>query len=820
MKISRLRLLEERERLEGSLIKFFEAAWPSVDPAPYVGNWHLDAIAEHLQAVSEGKIQKLLINVPPRHSKTLLTSVAWPAWIWAQEYDPAFPLMGPQVKFLCLSYGTQLAMDNATTARRLIASPWYQQRWGKRFQITDDQDAKNKFDTSKSGTRISSSIGGGLLGRGGDIKIIDDPHKVDETESDVMRQGVIREYDETLKSRMTDPKHTAEVIIMQRLHQNDLSGHVLAEKGDFVHLMLPAEFEPARKCTTVLGWTDPRTKDGELLWPDRFGDKQLQPFRKNQYTWAGQWQQRPEPRGGAIFKRDWWNNWNDETAKKFGVKPGFLPSFAYVLGILDTAYTANEERDPSAMTVLGLFHDAQGNPNVLLVNAFEEWLEFPDLAPRVIKVAQATRIDRLLIEAKSAGLSIAQELQRQAGHLGFAVETVDPGKSDKVARAHAQTYAFEDGLMWAPGYEDGTYRKFATKVIDQMAMFPRAEHDDLCFVAGTIIATRRGPIAIEKVRVGDEVVTPFGWRRVTAAACTGIRPVVGRGPLVGTGNHPVFSMGDGYIPLANVSPETKFGRLSLCGLMQATHPRQLSLMASFSGSWAPGNIISASPNPTQGAAKPRGFMWQSGNSITALFPRIMKSIIGTVTRSIAALTIWSAYRKACIAACVRSIWTERRDDSSWMRRDPSPWNGTSLTQAARGIVSMPRQVWATLATHLSEILDTKLCLVLANAHGAEQRFNTATTRTYFAHQSARSSAADMSEGATSFSTRMQPVFNLTVEGSHCYYANGVLVHNCDTVVMGLKYFREYGLLVRHEEHSRSISERLQFRGRQKKLYDV
>jgi hypothetical protein len=167
---------KRRLELEESLSKFFREAWPHFDPAPYTHGWHIDAIAEHLEAVTRGQIRKLLINVPPRHTKTLLVSVAWPAWIWARHVTG--PLSGPQVKFLCLSYGDQLALDNATVMRRLLDSEWYRGYWGDWVKVASDQDAKNKFDTTAGGSRISSSFGGSVLGRGGDIRIIDDPHKV------------------------------------------------------------------------------------------------------------------------------------------------------------------------------------------------------------------------------------------------------------------------------------------------------------------------------------------------------------------------------------------------------------------------------------------------------------------------------------------------------------------------------------------------------------------------------------------------------------------------------------------------------------------
>lgn len=199
---------------------------------------------------------------------------------------------------------------------------------------------------------------------------------------------------------------------------------------------------------------------------------------------SGQYQQRPEPRGGGIFKRGWWKSWHDKTAAGFGVKPGYLPSFSYVLGVLDTAYTEKEENDPCAMTIWGLFTDTKGNPNVMLVNAWEEWLEFNPLVEKTAKSAKDFKIDRLLIEAKASGISVAQELARRYSHHGFAIELQDPGKHDKVARAYAVTSFWEDGLIWAPGLCDAQgnptgWRKFAERVVDQMATFPKSTHKDL-----------------------------------------------------------------------------------------------------------------------------------------------------------------------------------------------------------------------------------------------------------------------------------------------------------------------------------------------------
>lgn len=484
--------MQQTERLENNLIEFFAAAWPFIDPAPYMPNWHLDAIAAHLEAVSRGEIRKLLVNIPPRHAKTLLVGVAWPAWTWIQRSDPEFPLTGPQVKFLCLSYGDQLSIDTATTARRLVQSAWFQERWGHRVRLASDQEAKSKFDTTAGGSRISASFGGSVLGRGGDIRIIDDPHKVSEVESESVRRGVIQTYDETIKSRVTDPKHTAEVIIMHRVHEDDLAGHIITGKDEFVHLMLPAEFDPARKCSTVLGFEDPRQEDGELLWGDKWGPEELAPFKRVPYLWAGQYQQLPTPRGGGIIKDEWWQLWPSEA----------YPQCELIVGSLDTAYTEKKENDASALTVWGLFRDHDQNPKIVLLYAWEGRLQLHELVLLVGALCSSEKlsdkargqilallnkgtcpaeavpqfpVDKLLIEAKASGISAAQELTRLYRFSGeFGVELLNPDKwGDKVARMYAVQHLFADEMIYAPD------RAFAEMVINNVSAFPKAAHDDL-----------------------------------------------------------------------------------------------------------------------------------------------------------------------------------------------------------------------------------------------------------------------------------------------------------------------------------------------------
>lgn len=279
------------------LSEYIRQAWHVVEPATlYVHGWHIDAISEHLTAVSKGQIKNLVINMPPRHMKSLIVSVFWPTWEW---------ITNPERRWLFASYGLSLSVRDSLKCRRIIESNWYQKAYGDRFMLTGDQNQKMRFDNDKTGYRIATSVGGLGTGEGGDRIITDDPHNILEGESEAIRESTLLWWDETMSTRGNDPKTVAKVIVMQRVHEDDLSGHVL-KQGGYEHLCLPAEFEGDRRVTGI-GWSDPRQEEGELLCPERFGYEELDELklRLGPIATAGQMQQRPSPRVGGMFQLSW-----------------------------------------------------------------------------------------------------------------------------------------------------------------------------------------------------------------------------------------------------------------------------------------------------------------------------------------------------------------------------------------------------------------------------------------------------------------------------------------------------------------------------------
>lgn len=479
----------DRVDCEDSLYEFLRQGWKYIDPSPFTPGWPIEAVAEHLQAVVDGDIRRLIVNIPPRCAKSSLTSVAFPAWTWAQPIKGH--TSGPGVQFLHASYAQSLSLRDSVKCRRLIESPWYQSLWGDRFDLTGDQNTKTRFDNTMGGSRLSTSVGSALTGEGGNIIVIDDPNAAQEAFSDATIQSTIDWWDNALSTRLNNPKLGSFIVIQQRLSEEDLTGHIMSKSsGDWTHLCLPMRYEPERSFKTVIGWTDPRSEPGELLWPERFGETEVHTLEKQMGPWmsAGQLQQRPEPKGGGVIKREWWQLWEND----------ILPNAEFVIASLDTAYTTKTENDMSALTIWGVFSGgdqkatvskvmspdgslissvkrsySEEHPRVILVHAWQDRLELHELVKRVQASVKEWKVDRLLIENKAAGHSVAQEIRRLYGHEDFAVQLVDPKSQDKLSRLYSVQHLFAEGLIYAPD------RPWADMVITQCSTFPKGKHDDL-----------------------------------------------------------------------------------------------------------------------------------------------------------------------------------------------------------------------------------------------------------------------------------------------------------------------------------------------------
>ena len=351
MMLNHLPSLEEIEIMLAikNMEEYVAHTWKVLEPGvEYKSNWHIGAICEHLEAVLNNEIRHLLINMPPRHMKSLGVSVFLPSYAW---------LNNPYLQFLYSSYSQGLSVRDSVKTRRLIDSAVYQKLLLEAqsdvlkyehgpFKLAYDQNAKTKFENNYSGHRIATSVGGTVTGDGGDIVVVDDAHNIKEAESAQVRKGVLSWWKESMQSRLNDPKKGHFIACMQRAHEEDLSGYIIEQDevdGEWTKLILPARFENAhRSKLTVNGFKDPRTEIDEPLWKDHYGDKELKKLERalGTYAAAGQLQQRPAPRSGGMFDKANWviveaiNRQHIVESTRYWDKAGTDAAGCYTAGLL------------------------------------------------------------------------------------------------------------------------------------------------------------------------------------------------------------------------------------------------------------------------------------------------------------------------------------------------------------------------------------------------------------------------------------------------------------------------------------------------------
>lgn len=295
--------LVERKLCEASLYEFMRYAWPVLEPGtPFQDSWCQQVVCQHLEALVERRIRRLCISIPPGFAKSSSVCVCLPAWRFIRN---------PSERFLCTTYNEKFALRDSIKTRDIIRSPWYQSHWGHLFGIRDDRDTQGIFYTSKQGFRQATSASG--TGARADIIIADDVNKIEEADQKSARDSVNHWWDNVMVSRGGDPRTCCHMVIAQRLHPEDLIGH-LVERGDYEWLYMPMEFEPDRRCRTSI-WEDPRQNFGDLLWPERFDAAYVASLKKSlgYYGAAAQLAQRPENVDGGVFKMEWFKLFMEAT---------------------------------------------------------------------------------------------------------------------------------------------------------------------------------------------------------------------------------------------------------------------------------------------------------------------------------------------------------------------------------------------------------------------------------------------------------------------------------------------------------------------------
>ncbi len=447
----------EREQGRRSLAWFIRHAWGHVEATPYSHNWHTDAVAAHLEAVTRGDCKKLVINVPPGSGKSLTVCVFWPVWAWIQD---------PSLAFLFSSFDIDLTTRDAERARTLIASDWFQERWGARFAIDANQPTRlyETFDPKRRGRdgapvplggwRFASSVDGKATGRHPDVRVIDDPTKPKEVTRERLADTVAW-WQNTMRSRQRDPATVRTVLIMQRLAEDDLAGYFLEHEAGWTHLRIPLRYDATKPCVTPWG-RDPRVDEGASFWPARFPDSVIQEIERDTPdvgVWSAQWQQDPTPSSGQIFQAAWLENrWEA------------LPAGGTWIQSWDCTFTGEGESD-YVVGQVWLHHGAR----FYLVDQIRERMNFDATAQAIVDFsAKHPKAIRKLIEAKANGPAILSHLQSKVPGL----EGVNP-IGGKLARARAVQPLFSAGNVWIP-----VSAPWVREYVSELTKFPRGRNDD------------------------------------------------------------------------------------------------------------------------------------------------------------------------------------------------------------------------------------------------------------------------------------------------------------------------------------------------------
>lgn len=471
--------IERAIGLRGSLYDFVCMAWPQVESGTeFKANWHIEEICLHLEAVSDGRIKRLIVNIPPGGMKSLLVSVFWPVWQWIRR---------PGWRSIHASYDGTLSHGQAKQSLDLLQSAWFVARWGDKVSFESLSPAVGNYHNLAKGWRFSTSVRGPVTGRHADCIIVDDPVKPLEVTA-LALSTTVEWWRTTLASRLKDPEKTAKVLIMQRVHMNDLAGHCIENEGfeNWVVLRLPMRYEAEHPCVTPVGG-DRRTEEGELLFPGRFPHKVVESMGMvlGPMGRAAQFQQRPSPEKGAIFSSDWFRYWKE------------IPfEFDEVIQSWDCAFKGLDTSD----WVVGGVWGVKGARYYLLDQVRGKW-NFTETCYAIRELsAKWPGAVRKLIEEKANGAAVCDTLQETVD----GIVRINP-EGGKVVRARAVTGLYEAGNVYHPDPAEHPWvHEFERELLD----FPVAKHDDQVDQMTQVLNYLRGNIdyftaAMEKLESGE-----------------------------------------------------------------------------------------------------------------------------------------------------------------------------------------------------------------------------------------------------------------------------------------------------------------------------
>ena len=424
---------KKKSKVHDDFLSFVKHVWPE-----FIEGSHHKKIAEKFNQIAKGEIKRLIINMPPRHTKSEFASFLLPSWMVGRK---------PDLKIIQTTHTTELAIRFGRKAKTLMDSPEYKQVFDTRLR--EDSQAAGKWETEQGGEYYAAGVGSAITGRGADLLIIDDPHSEQDALNMTAMERAYEWYTSGPRQRLQPGG--AIVVVMTRWNMKDLTGALLKSqkelKSDQWHVIEFPAIMPS----------------GKPVWPEYWKKEELEGVKASLSIgkWNAQWMQNPTAEEGSLIKREWWRKWDRD----------YIPALKHVIQSYDTAFLKKETADYSAITTWGVFHEAEDTaPNLILLDALKERLEFPELRKKALEQYNYWKPESVIIESKASGLPLTYELRK----MGIPVINYTPSKgNDKHARVNAVSPLFESGQIWAPD------EKFAEEVIEECASFPNGEHDDL-----------------------------------------------------------------------------------------------------------------------------------------------------------------------------------------------------------------------------------------------------------------------------------------------------------------------------------------------------
>ena len=750
-----IELLELRASLHGSFLYFVRQFYPILTGRDFIISQpigresHFITIARELVKCARLETNKLVINVPPGHGKSVLLSM-WVAWTMSQY---------PDSRYLYISYSQTLAANHTDTIRRIMMLREYKELFG--VELRADSKAKDFFQTTAGGAVGAFGSAGAITGRDAGLPgldrfsgalILDDPHKPDEVHSDVIREKVIQNYRETILQRVRGI-NVPMVFIGQRLHEADLAQYLLDGK------------DGSHWDRVILKSID---DSGNALYPEAFPLPMLRTRQEHDiYVFASQHQQNPQPAGGALYQRDNFILLDEE--------PTMLLTFITA----DTAETDKSYNDATVFSFWGLYDveirgQKTGQQALHWIDCVEIRVEPKDLETEFISFYGDCMLHPVkplvaAIEKKSTGVTLISSIK---GSRGLEIRGVN-----RTAASGSKTTRFLEiqPLIAAKMVSLPSYGKHTEKCIDHLVKITANDthrHDDVCFVAGTRIATKYGYKNIEDINTSDLVLTPFGYGTITACGFTGYHAVTSNLGLTGTPNHPIFCCNE-FKHLDAICDDDRLSKLSFSGLLQWKYQKLLTSMELTIGSWDRGAIILASQRMEKEKVL-KDFMWQFGNFITQhQYQKTMLFTTKTIIVLITTLKIWSVFQGSNILKNMRKTALDglkaKKEKSNLKMFKNWLSYGTKARKVSNGTEKTPiTQLFGQDYLHALPVI------VNSTATHAQQNI----AQKYVSMSNMQNERAK--------DEPLRKVFNLTVEHFGVYYANNILVSNCDTAYDAIK----------------------------------